>query len=111
MLLKLEKKLVSEQNKLLKIENNKAILDMQLKDYNKKLNISEELLSDLDNNYSKIQDFLNETDKKLFVVNNKRISLDEEIKNLRKKLLQSEDSLKLKNKKNQDIKATIIKKK
>ncbi len=107
-ILKLEKKLVHEQNELLKIENNKSILDKKLQEYNKKLELSEELLSDLDNKNSKIQDFLNEADKKLFVINNKRISLNEEIKNLRKKLLSSEDNLKLKNKKNQNIKATII---
>ena len=109
-ILKLEKKLHYEQRELLKIENNKAILDSELEANNKKLKLSEELLNDLDIKSSKVQDLLNEADKKLFIINNKSSSLKEEIKNSRKELLISENNLKLKNKEKCNLKDALVKK-
>ena len=70
-ILELEKKLICEKNVLLKIENKKSKYEEDLQEYNKKLVLSEEILSDLNTKASESQDFLNSR-KSLFSPGNRR---------------------------------------
>ncbi len=109
-ILKLEKNLTQEKNKLLKIENKKFKYKNELQEYDKKLKLSNNLLSDINTKISEVQDFLIDADKKLFIMNNTKSNLDEEIKSLKEEYFKSEKNLIQKREKIKNLETEIAKK-